>query len=250
MTNAGTVSPPWRDRNRPPTHGAYHRTVSASSSPASRASSWSAPNCSPDDPQRTLSNLVAHESLARLGIALELGIVLSQALTAVCGIDTLAAGSLALFGIANAVAILGSAALLATALDMADDASLAVTGGRRQPSNCCTSPAGISGESRQCSSACGDPDGPPRDPLSVDAAASGLDPDRGRHRLPRQPLRDLPGPACRPHVRAADSPSDVAELWIMGYLIVVGVNDHALARSGANGVQDFPGVTGRLAPKS
>jgi len=88
-----------------------------------------------DDPNGTLSNLVAHESLARVGIALELGIVLAQALTAVWfyrlfrSVDTFAAGSLAVFGMVNAVAILGSAAVLATALDVATDRSLVVTGG-------------------------------------------------------------------------------------------------------------------------
>lgn len=88
-----------------------------------------------DDPQSTLSRLLEHESLARVDIALELGIVLTQALTAVWfyrlfrGVDSVAAGSLAAFGMVNAVAILGSAAVLATALDVADDASLAVDGG-------------------------------------------------------------------------------------------------------------------------
>jgi len=88
-----------------------------------------------DDPQATLSNLIGHESLARLDIAVELGIVLTQALTAVWffrlfrRVDTFAAGSLLAFGMVNAVAILGSAALLATALDVAGDASLAVSGG-------------------------------------------------------------------------------------------------------------------------
>jgi hypothetical protein len=66
-----------------------------------------------DDPQGTLSNLVAHDSLARIGIALELEIVLTQALTAVWfyrllhSVDRLAAGTLAAFGLVNAVAILG-----------------------------------------------------------------------------------------------------------------------------------------------
>src|SRR5664279_172159 len=88
-----------------------------------------------DNAQGTLSNLMEHGSLARVGIVLELGIVLTQALTAVWfyrlfrSVDTLAAGSLAAFRMVNAVAILGSAALLATALDVADDASLAAPGG-------------------------------------------------------------------------------------------------------------------------
>jgi len=87
-----------------------------------------------DDPQATLANLVEHESLARLGILLEMAIVLTQALTAMWffrlfrSVDAFAAGSVAVFGMVNAVAILGSAALLATALDVAQDASLAAAG--------------------------------------------------------------------------------------------------------------------------
>jgi len=83
------------------------------------------------DPQETLSNLTEHQSLARIGIALEMGIALTQALAAVWfyrlfrGVDTFAAGSLAAFGMVNSIAILGSAAALATALDAADDTSLA-----------------------------------------------------------------------------------------------------------------------------
>ena len=87
------------------------------------------------DPQGTLSHLVNHEWLARAGVALELGIVLTQVLTALWlyrlfrGVDTFAALSLAFFGMVNAVAILGSAAMLATALDVAGDGSLAAAGG-------------------------------------------------------------------------------------------------------------------------
>jgi hypothetical protein len=86
-------------------------------------------------PGGTLSNLVQHTSTARLGIVLELGIALTQALVAVWfyrlfrSVDTFAAGLIAVFGMVNAVAILGSAAVLATALDVADDRSLTVSGG-------------------------------------------------------------------------------------------------------------------------
>jgi hypothetical protein len=88
-----------------------------------------------DDPAGTLSNLVEHTATARLGIVLELAIVLTQALAAVWfyrlfrSVDSFAAGLIAVFGMVNAVAILGSAAVLATALDVADDSSLAVSGG-------------------------------------------------------------------------------------------------------------------------
>ena len=88
-----------------------------------------------DNAGATLSNLVEHTGTARLGIVLELSIVLTQALTAAWfyrlfrSVESFAAGLIAAFGMVNAVAILGSAALLATALDVADDKSLAVTGG-------------------------------------------------------------------------------------------------------------------------
>lgn len=87
------------------------------------------------DAQATLSNLVEHPSTARLGIVLELAIVLTQALAAVWfyrlfrSVDTFAAALIAGFGMVNAVAILVSAAMLATALDVSDDKSLAVSGG-------------------------------------------------------------------------------------------------------------------------
>lgn len=89
----------------------------------------------PDDPSATLSNLVEHTSMARLGIVLELSIVLTQALAAVWfyrlfrSVDSFAAGLIAAFGMVNAVAIMGSASVLATALDVADDKSLGVSGG-------------------------------------------------------------------------------------------------------------------------
>jgi hypothetical protein len=87
------------------------------------------------DPGGTLSNLAEHTSMARPGIVLELGIVLTQALAAVWfyrlfgSVDTFAAGLVAVFGMVNSVTILGSAAVLATALDVAEDKSLAVSGG-------------------------------------------------------------------------------------------------------------------------
>ncbi|MEG3633082.1 DUF4386 domain-containing protein [Micromonospora palythoicola] len=77
------------------------------------------------DPDATLANLVANESLARLGVTFELLVVLTQTLAAVWfyrlfrAVDSTAAGSIAAFGIVNAVAILGSAAMLGTALGVA-----------------------------------------------------------------------------------------------------------------------------------
>ncbi|GIJ22353.1 DUF4386 domain-containing protein [Micromonospora lutea] len=77
------------------------------------------------DADVTLANLVANESLARVGVALELLVVLTQTLAAVWfyrlfrTVDSTAAGSIAAFGIVNAVVILGSAAMLATAVGVA-----------------------------------------------------------------------------------------------------------------------------------
>ena len=86
-------------------------------------------------PDATLANLVQHESLARLGIVIELGVVITQALAALWfyrlfrSVNGFAAGSIAAFGLINSVVILGSAAMLATALDVSQDASLTVGGG-------------------------------------------------------------------------------------------------------------------------
>ncbi|WP_433220922.1 DUF4386 domain-containing protein [Dactylosporangium sp. CS-047395] len=75
----------------------------------------------PGDPQATLANLVAHESQARVVVAVELMLVVTQALTAVWfqrlfhAVQPVAAACIAAFGMVNAVAGLISAALLATA---------------------------------------------------------------------------------------------------------------------------------------
>lgn len=77
------------------------------------------------DPARTQATLVERESLARIGIALELGLATFQSLAAVWfarlfrGVDGFAAGAVAAFGLINAVAVLASAALLSTALESA-----------------------------------------------------------------------------------------------------------------------------------
>ena len=88
-----------------------------------------------DNAEATLANLIQHEPLARLGIVLEMGVVITQALVALwfyrlfAGVNTFAAGSIAAFGLVNAAAILVSAGLLATALDVSQDPSLTVSGG-------------------------------------------------------------------------------------------------------------------------
>jgi len=87
-----------------------------------------------DNPATTLTQLAGNESLARIGIALELGIVLTQALAGLWfyrlfrKVDTFAAGSLVAFSFVNAIVILISAVFLATALDVALDPGLAPGG--------------------------------------------------------------------------------------------------------------------------
>lgn len=80
-----------------------------------------------DDPTETVARLVEHEGLARVGIALELGIVLTQVVAALWfyrlfrPVDGFTAGAIAVFGLFNALAILVSAAALGSALDVALD---------------------------------------------------------------------------------------------------------------------------------
>ncbi|GIE99825.1 DUF4386 domain-containing protein [Paractinoplanes rishiriensis] len=78
-----------------------------------------------DDPAATLANLANHESLARAGVALELGMVVTQTFAAVWfyrlfrTVDSFAAAGIAAFGLINAIVGLMSAAAMATALGVA-----------------------------------------------------------------------------------------------------------------------------------
>ena len=136
--------------------------------------------------------------MARLGIVLELGIVLTQALAAVWfyrlfrSVDTFAAGLVAVFGMVNAVAILGSAALLATALDVADDRSLAVSGGAAATVQLLYVISGhLWGVGGLVLRPVADPDGLARGALAVAAAVVGPGVDGGRCGLRAQHLRQL-----------------------------------------------------------
>jgi len=79
----------------------------------------------PGDAATTTANLVGNEALARLGIAIDLTVVLTQALAALWffklfrRVDAFAAGAIAAFGLVNAVVILVAAVFSATALDVA-----------------------------------------------------------------------------------------------------------------------------------
>lgn len=86
------------------------------------------------DASVTLANLREHEALARAGLALEMALVVFQALAALWffrlfrAVDDVAAGAIAVFGVLNSVAVLGSAASLATALDAAVGAAVGAPG--------------------------------------------------------------------------------------------------------------------------
>jgi hypothetical protein len=79
----------------------------------------------PGDPAATLANLLENETLARAGVALELLVVITQALVAwwfyrlFRAVEPAGAFGVATFGLANAVMILGSAALLGTTVEIA-----------------------------------------------------------------------------------------------------------------------------------
>lgn len=78
------------------------------------------------DALATQSAVLAHGTLAQAGIVLELAVVLAQALAALWfyrlfrPVDSFTAGAIAVFGMANALAILGSAAALGAALEAAE----------------------------------------------------------------------------------------------------------------------------------
>ncbi|WP_199036033.1 DUF4386 domain-containing protein [Glycomyces salinus] len=77
------------------------------------------------DAEATFANLLEHETLARLALTGEMAVVVTQVLVALWffrlfrGVNSFAAGSLATFGLMNAVAILTGAAFTATALEVA-----------------------------------------------------------------------------------------------------------------------------------
>lgn len=83
------------------------------------------------DPQKTLTNLIDLESLARTRILLEFAIIVSQALTAVWfyrlfrSVDEWAAWTVGIWGMVNSVAILVSAISMGSAIDIATTSTLA-----------------------------------------------------------------------------------------------------------------------------
>jgi len=87
-----------------------------------------------DDPAATAANLAERSSLTHLGLLMELLIVVTQAMAAVWfyrlfrDINASAAGALRAFGLVNSVAIMASAVFLAAAVSVVNDPTLAPGG--------------------------------------------------------------------------------------------------------------------------
>ena len=88
------------------------------------------------DAAATAANLVSHEGLARLGIAVDLAAVVTQALAALWFyklfrvVEPFSAVAIAAFGLVNAVIMLVGAVFSATALDVALDGTATTIGDR------------------------------------------------------------------------------------------------------------------------
>jgi hypothetical protein len=190
----------------------------------------------PGEPASTLANLVDRAALARIGLALELGLVVTQALAAVWfyklfrSFNEVAAWALAVFGIVNAVAIMASAGFMATALTVSGDVSLAAGG----------DPAGIVQLMYQLSSNAWGVGalffGLWLIPMGHIAAGSGLMP-KGLGRLlivggsgyllsafASYAISDLPAWL----VQVLAIPATIGEFWMIGYLLIVGIRRAAV----------------------
>ena len=198
-----------------------------------------------DDPSATLANLVEHESLARVGVAVELLMVVTMALTAVWfyrlfrPTEPVAASGIAAFGLVNAVVGSVTAALLATAatfaLDPVGDATATVQllylvrynmwgvgelffGLWLIPMGWCVLRTGWM----------------PR-ALGWILVGGGI----GYVLSPFiRYLADLPSVA-----EALALPASVGELWMVGYLLVRGVRRHALDEAPSTGRTPTPAAT-------
>jgi hypothetical protein len=186
------------------------------------------------DPAATLAHLTGNESLARAGIVLELLIVVTQALTAVWfyrlfrTADPLAAGGIAAFGLVNAIAILTSAALLATALQVAldpiGDAAATVQVLYLVSGNLWTAGALFFGLWLIPMGSCVLRSGWMPRPLGWILVAGGIG-----YLLSAIAGYLLPGARVIADVLVI--PATVGEFWMIGYLLIRGVRRHALGEA-------------------
>jgi Domain of unknown function (DUF4386) len=193
------------------------------------------------DPAGTLANLTDDEWLARAGIAVKLGLVVFQALTAMWfyrlfrSVDAFAAGSLAAFGMVNAVAIMISAAILASALEVSTDASLAAPGGAAATVQL------LYVVSEQIWGVAGTFFGLWLIPMGWLVIRSRWLPRLLGWLLIGGGAGYVIGAFIRFLADGADLvadlltiPATIGEFWIIGYLIIVGVREHGSPREGAN----------------
>lgn len=184
-----------------------------------------------DDPSATLANLVSDGDLARLGLMLEFGIVVSQAVVAVWfyklfrRANQSAAFALGVFGMANAVAIMASAVYMATTVAVAESAGGSLGG----------DPVATVGLLAELSTNAWGVGalffGLWLIPMGYIAATSGLMPTwLGRilvvggfgytlSAFVSYGIADAPGWV----VDAMTVPASIGEFWMIGYLLIVGV---------------------------
>ena len=181
------------------------------------------------DPTATLANLVANEGLARLGVILELGLVVTQVL---CGlwffrlfrsVEPFAAGAIAVFATVNAAAILVSSAMLATALDVAG-------GALESPASAASTAQLLYVVSGQVWSVAGLFFGLWLIPMGWLARRSGWMPAALGWVLMIGGVGYVVGtfvtyaaPAASGVVGALTIPATIGELWMVGYLLVFGI---------------------------
>lgn len=193
------------------------------------------------DPTATLSNLVERQGLARMGVVLELAIVMTQALAAVWfyklfrSINHTAAFALATFGMVNAIAIMASAAFMATALSVAGDPGLAPGGDAAATAQLMYQ---LSSNSWGVGSVFF---GLWLIPMGYIAATSGRMPKwlgrilivgGGGYLLSALVSNGFPG-AADLIADALTFPATIGEFWIIGYLLFVGIRETA-GREGEN----------------
>ena len=205
-----------------------------------------------DHPAKTLQNLTTDERLARLGLAVELAIVVTQALAALWfyklfrPLDPVAAWAVGVFGMVNAVAILASSAAVATALEVASDTPLAGGG----------DPAATTQLLFQVSESLWGVGalffGLWLIPMGSVAATSGRFPRTlgwilvvGGVAYVTSAFVEYAFEAPPSLVDALTIPATVGELWMIGYLLVVGIRPASGAASRTDLRGDYPSAAGR-----
>jgi len=199
------------------------------------------------DASKTLANLLAHPSLARFGIALELSIVLFQTLTAAWfyrlsrRVDSLSAGLIVVFGMVNATAILGSAALLVSAFDIATNPISSAEG------DTAATVQALYVTSGHLWDVGGLFFGLWLIPMGYLAARSRWMPQRLGRLLMAGGVAYIGSAFALSMFPNSDTvgqlltlPATIGELWIMGYLLVIGIRE--LGRRPGNGPDSVPSL--------